>query len=400
MPDMQETKPMPWLLVLAGCIGMFSATATGSTRAPFLTDIAADLQASLPAVANLFGLTATVWGISSYIVGAASDRFGRRLFLIVSPACLALTMLGVAYVDTYAMMVLLVALAAMFCGAFTTASMAEVSVQTADSHQGRALGVVTSGQSLTLLFGIPVAAWLGASIGWRGTHIALAGLALFSAFFMIMTLYLRNRDGLSLQQPKREKMPLREALTGPVQRLFIALAAERVCFGLATFYYASFLRTEFDLSIGDVALPLALFAFGNIVGTFTGGQVADRFTYRRISFAVSLFCAGCVALPWFMWKTHVNITVLLGVVFAFFDALARPPLLAALADVPAQARGVVMGLNSSVASVGWLCAALLGGWLYTGIGFSSFGVVMAVVCCFAAVVVLPDSRIRARTMMP
>lgn len=395
---MTTSSPLPWRLVLAGCIGMFAATATGSTRAPFLTDMAAELGVSLPAIANLFGLTATVWGISSYVVGAASDRFGRRLFLIASPVFLCLTMLAASQAQSYAMLAFIIMLAAACCGSFTSTALAEISLRTPNSHQGRALGFVMSGQSLTLLFGIPVAAWLGASLGWRGTHIALAGLALFAAAFMTLALYSSVHDNNPTRVAGRSGVGLRGALTGPIIRLFMALVAERLCFGLATFYYASYLRTVYNLPINAVAAPLALFALGNIIGTFVGGQVADRFTYRRISFAVALTCAGLVAIPWFVLQSNITVTVALGVLFAFFNALSRPALLAAMADVPADTRGVIMGLNSSIASIGWLTAALLGGWLYTGIGFTGFGPVMATMCALAALVVIPDSRIRTSVL--
>ena len=81
-------------------------------------------------------------------------------------------------------------------------------------------------------------------------------------------------------------------------------------------------------------------------------------------------------------------------VFALFNALARPSLLAALADVPEEVRGVVMGMNNSIASIGWLTAALVGGWFYTSVGFGGFGPLMAVMSFVAAAVVIPDSRIR------
>jgi len=376
---------------------MFAATATGSTRSPFLPDMAAELGVSLPAIANLFGLTATVWGISSYIAGSASDRFGRRVFLIISPACLALTMLAASQANSYMMLAFIVVLAGTCCGSYTSTALAEISLRTHSSHQGRALGYVMSGQSLTLLIGIPVAALLGSRIGWRGTHVALAGLALFAAVCMVLALVTsRTTNTVPVQHNSRARKSLRDALTGPVVRLFIALAAERVCFGLATFYYASYLRTAYELPISAVAVPLALFAVGNIVGTVLGGQVADRFAYRRISFSVALICAGVIAIPWFLLQSSVTITISLGVTFAFFNALSRPSLLAALADVPADVRGVIMGLNSSIASIGWLSAALMGGWLYSGIGFKGFGQVMAVMCLAAALIVIPDSRIRAR----
>ena len=143
-------------------------------------------------------------------------------------------------------------------------------------------------------------------------------------------------------------------------------------------------------------MPLVGFALGNIAGTVIGGQVADRFPYRRINFAVALAIAGLLAVPWFLWRTSVPLTVTLGVLFAFFNAIARPSLLAALAEVPTEARGLVMGLNSSVASIGWLTAALVGGWFYISVGFGGFGPLMAVMCVAGALLVVPDSRVRLR----
>ncbi len=393
---MSSPNSMPWRLVAAGCIGMFAATATGSTRAPFLPDIAADLNTSLPAVANLFGITAASWGISSYVAGALSDRVGRRVFLIASPALLAMTMFMVAYVQSYAALVVLVVFGGICCGAFTTTTMSEVSLRTHSSHHGRAFGYVMSGQSLTLLFGVPMAAWLGGIVGWRGIHIGLAGLALVAVCSMVVGL---SGAPIATVKPAGDggrRTTLKDAMTGPVIRLFLALIAERVSFGLAAFYYAAYLRTAYELPIQAVALPLVGFALGNIVGTLVGGQVADRLPYRRINFAVALSIAGVVAIPWFLWQPGLQITVAISVVFAFFNALARPSLLAALAEVPSDARGVVMGMNSSIASIGWLTAALVGGWLYAGIGFSGFSPLMAVMCFAAALVVVPDSRVIQR----
>lgn len=398
---MSTVNAMPWRIVLAACVGMFAATSTGSTRSPFLPDMAADLSVSLPAIANLFGITAASWGISSYLVGYASDRFGRGGFLILSPLLLSLAMLAVASVQGYALLVVITIIAGMCCGALTASVMTEVSIQTPVSFQGRALGYVMAGQSLTLLIGVPLSAWLGATIGWRGVHLVLAGLALFASATMLAALITRHRlntngGGKSAVSQATAKPTMKHALSGPVVRLFIAQIAERLCFGLATFYYASYLRTAYRMPIDAVAVPLIGFALGNILGTFAGGQIADRLPFRRISFAVAIAIAGCIAVPWFAWRPNIATTIALGIAFAFFNGLSRPPLLAALADVPKEVRGLVMGLNSSVASIGWLGAALLGGWLYAGIGFKGFSPLMALMCLVAAVMVAPDSRLRLR----
>jgi len=373
---------------------MFAATSTGSTRAPFLPDIANDLSVSLPAVANLFGLTALAWGISSWLVGYASDRVGRYPFLIFSPLCLAVVMAAVSIVQTYPLMVALIFAGGACCGAFTATAMAEVSLRTPLTHQGRALGLVMAGQSMTLLVSVPLSAWLGSKVGWRGIHLVLAGLAVVAALAVIFARDRNQATRVAKQADNSANIPVTEAIKGPVLRLFLALVAERVSFGLAVFYYAAFLRTEYGIPIESLTLPLVGFAAGNIAGTLIGGQIADRFPYRRIAYAIAISATGVIAIPWFSWPVALSITIWLGVAYAVFNGIARPPLLAALADVPPEVRGVVMGLNSAIASIGWMLAAFIGGWLYSGAGFGSFSPLMAGMCLLAALIVLPDSRLR------
>ncbi|MEM7404685.1 MAG: MFS transporter [Pseudomonadota bacterium] len=392
----QRAAPaMPWALVAVCCVGMFAATASGSVRSPFLLDMSVDFEVSLPAVANLFGVTSVFWGVAAYIAGRASDRIGRDVFLVFSPLMLMVMMAAMAVAQGYWLLVMWTAFGGMCCGCFTATSMAEVSLRTGDSHRGRALGYVMSGQSLTLLIGVPLAAWLGGQVGWRGVFLGLAGLSL-AAGICTAAVVLRQPALASESRAGGEARPLRSVLDGPISRLFAALILERVCFGLAAFYYPAFLRTAYELSIEDVAVPLLGFAVGNIVGTILGGQLADRFPYRRVSFAVMMVITAACAAVLFLWRPGLELTMVAATVFSFFNAMARPPLLAAMANVPPDVRGVVMGLNTSVASVGWLTAALVGGWVYASIGFASFGPIMAAMCIFAALVVLPDTRLFRR----
>ena len=73
-------------------------------------------------------------------------------------------------------------------------------------------------------------------------------------------------------------------------------------------------------------------------------------------------------------------------------AIARPSLLASLADTPPHIRGTVMGLNSTSASVGWIGAAGLGGWMMGSFGFSAFGPLAAGMAAIAAVLALANRR--------
>ena len=96
----QKIPALPMMLLSAGCFGVFAASCSGSTRAPFLIDMAGDLAVSVPLVANLVAMTSIAWGTASLAAGAGSDRWGRRPFLIGGPLALAVSMAGVALSST------------------------------------------------------------------------------------------------------------------------------------------------------------------------------------------------------------------------------------------------------------------------------------------------------------
>jgi DHA1 family inner membrane transport protein len=164
VPPRTATAPppaMPWPLLAAACLGMFAASCSGTTRAPFLLEMARDLHTSLPLVANLMAATSVAWGITSLLAGAGSDRWGRRPFLILGPLGLGLSLVGVAQAGSFAWVAAWATLGGGCAGAYTGVVMAEASARTVDRQRGRALGWVMAGQSLTLVLGVPLAAWIG-----------------------------------------------------------------------------------------------------------------------------------------------------------------------------------------------------------------------------------------------
>jgi MFS transporter, DHA1 family, inner membrane transport protein len=383
---------MPWLLLVAASLGMFTAAASGTTRAPFLIDMAHDLSSSVAIVANLLAVTSIAWGTASMFAGAGSDRWGRRPFLIGGPAGLACASIGVATAGSFLTVALWAALAGACCGLFTGPLFTEVSRRVAPGQQGRALGWVMSGQSLTLLVGVPLAAWVGARIGWRGVCVCVAVLAVLTVIGMWIT---TARGGGRVAGGGAHVPSMRGALSRPVIRLLSMGVAERICYGLVAVYFATFLQSTFALSVDAVALPLAVFAIGNIVGTVLGGQLADRLPNRLGIFAAAMLASAVAALVLFGWVVDLKITVALGFVYVFFNAIARPSLMASLGDVPEHVRGTVMGLNVTCSSMGWLGAASLGGWIMATVGFAGFGPLTLVVATLSAVLALAGSGKRA-----
>jgi len=367
---------LPWALLAAASLGMFTAASSGTTRAPFLLDMARDLLTNVPHVANLVALTSVSWGVAGIFAGAGCDRWGRRPFLIGGPLALAAACVGVATAPSFLMVALWATLAGACSGTFTGVIFTEVSARVAGDQQGRALGWVMSGQSLTLLVGVPLAAWVGAYVGWRGVNLCIGGLAVASAASLLAAAQRRGDDCLV----GRARLPsMRGALSPQVMRLLAMGITERVCYGLIAVYYATFLQMTFALALEAVALPLAVFALGNIVGTVLGGQLADRWPNRLRTFALAMISSGIAALALFGWHGDLTQAVALGFVYVFCNAIARPSLMASLTEVPEHVRGTVMGLNVTANSIGWIGAAGLGGWMLGGWGFAAFGPLTAAV---------------------
>ena len=372
---------MPWALLAAGALAMFAAASSGTTRAPFLLEMARDLSTSLPMVANLVGATSISWAIAGMLAGAGSDRWGRRPFLIFGPLALCGALIGISMAPSFLMVALWSVAAGGCSGMFTGVIFAETSARVGEGQQGRALGWVMSGQSLTLLLGVPIAAYLGAFIGWRGVNLCVGALAAGGAVFLFLT----TRGRPTSARAAGSKAPsTRAALSWPVMRLLAMGVAERVCYGLTIVYFATFLQSTYHVGLDVVAIPLAIFASGNILGTILGGQLADRLPNRLMIFALAMLASGIAALALFGWRRSVSVSVGLGFVYVFLNAIARPALMAGLTQVPAHVRGTVMGWNVTCSSIGWMGAAGLGGWMLGFQGFAGFGPLTAVVATIAA----------------
>ena len=372
---------LPWALIGAACLGSFAATSSGTTRAPFLLDMAHDLDVAMPLVANLVSLTATAWGITSALGGWLSDVIGRRPLLIAAPFALALALVAQAWAGSFFWVALWAAVGGGCAGAFSGVIFAEVSGRVPDSQRGRALGWVMSGQSLTLVVGVPMAAAVGSIIGWRGWLVCVGGLALAACLSLYFTV---GRGSAGHTRGDAARPSLKSALSPRVLGLLGTGVAERICYGLAAVYFATFMQVTYHMSLLELAIPLAVFALGNVAGTVLGGQLADRLRDRLLTFAVAMALSGVAALALFMWHPGPIVSVAVGFVYVLLNALGRPSFMAALAAVPEEVRGTVLGLNGTSASVGWIGAAALGAVMIGSVGFEGFGPLAALLSLLGA----------------
>ena len=148
--------------------------------------------ALLPHLARGFGVPESAIGLlmSGYAVVVAvsvvplvamTARCDRRTAALVTVAAIAASNLLLAVAPGYGVAVLARVVSAVGHGVFWSV-VAPMAARLLGRRQvGRATAVVFAGNSLAFLVGLPLSSWLGATIGWRCTVLAVAGAAALSA---------------------------------------------------------------------------------------------------------------------------------------------------------------------------------------------------------------------------
>lgn len=379
----------PWAVIASAALAVFGSSCSGNARAPFLIDMARDLGTSIGLIANLMAMNAIAWGMASLFAGAWSDRIGRRPFLIGGPLALTVSMAGVALAGSYGWVAFWVVMGGFAAGSYTAAVITEVTSRVDNAHRGRALGWALSGQSMAMLLGVPLAALLGGVIGWRGVHLAVGVVTFLAALCLLLG---TGRPAGTRAGGARRRTDYRAALSPRLLRLLAMGVTERACFALATTFFATFLQTTYGLPVSGLALPLALFALGNILGTLLGGQLADRLPNRLLTYCAAMVGSTLIAIPLFLWTGGLAASIVLGFGFILCSSVARPCLMASLSNVPDEIRGTVLGFNVTGASIGWLGAAALGGLIFSLWGFPAFAPLAVAFAATGAVLAFTGRR--------
>jgi MFS transporter, DHA1 family, inner membrane transport protein len=358
-------------LLIVCCAGTFIVTTSGNSLAPFLQVIGDDVGRDLAAIAHLISFAAIAWGVTSWVAGTLSDRSGRKPILIASMFVLALTRVGFSYAQSYWAAVMWHVIAGVAGGAFLGTVFACVSDHVPAKLRGRALGWVITGQSISMVLGVPMLTYIGSFAGWRGAFRVHAALAVIS---LLTIIWFVPRDAQRQAVAGREHISLRSMAKPEFLVLLGAGAMERVCFAAMAIYLATFFQQTYTLTFSHLAWVLMLVAIGNLLGNLIGGQLADRFARRMALFASSLLVTGVLVIPLLAWPGLLSLSIMLGFGYSFFNALGRPSYVATLSEVPNEVRGAVLGFNVTMASVGWLLAASGGAEVLLRTGFVGLGI--------------------------
>ena len=380
--------PWPGLLMLAA--GVFLSITIEMLPTGLLPEMSEGLGVVEPFIGLLMSVFAFTVVITSTPLTALTSRMPRHGLLVLVLAVLGLTTLASAFVPEYWMLVAVRIVGGVAHGLFWALVAAYASRLVPEGQIGRAVSVTLGGGTLALVAGVPATTVLGQAIGWRPVFAMVAGLTLAGTLAVWRFLpSVAGEAGTTASRFRRGDVAL-----GPVL-LVCGVTAATMLGQYAVFTYVAPLITDVvGLQPGVVGPLLLVYGVTGAIGLVVAGSPLARRADRAMLVAMAIAALALVVLG--LAPGVVPSLVAFAVWGLAFGAI--PPLLQTrlLQATPARQRDAASALYTTAFNVGIGGGALVGAVLFERVGVQSLPFVYAAVLVAVAVVLVADTRRRAR----
>ncbi len=327
-------------------LGTFLMGTTEFVVAGLLPEIAGDLQVSVARTGLLITVFAVGMIVGAPLMAMLTLRLPTRLTLMLALGVFALGHVVVAVGSNFVLLLAARFLTAIATGAFWAVANVAATRAAGPAAGARALGLVGAGAMLANVVGVPLGAFAGQLMGWRGPFWALAALAAAAVPLIARTV----PQGGPAQQAGTIRAELTALRSG---RLWLVLAACATTTGgvLAAYsYIAPLLTDRAGLAAGLVPLVLVGFGLGALVGSLVGGRLGDRrpHTVTVVAAAGAMLLLLAIVLS----ADSAPATIVLVTLLGFFGLGANPVLMALAVRYAGQAPTLASALTVSAFNLG------------------------------------------------
>lgn len=360
-------------------LGTFAIGTEGFMIAPLLPLMAKDFALPVPTVALLVIVFTLVLALSSPVTTVATGRMARKQVLLIAMALFAIGNVVAALSSSFTVLIAARVLMAIAAGLYVPAANGLAGVIVPPTMRGRALAIVSGGQTLAIALGLPLGGLIGHAFGWRATFLLVGAMSLVAIAGILTGIDRDAGQGIAVAS-------LRERVSVVAQRSVLRLLAVSLFWSIGAFaaypYIAEYLSAVLAFGPLEITASVSLWGLCAAAGVMTGGVLNDRFgadTVVRgslVLLALSfLALAVATTLPSGVSLGLVMVAVAVWgfTVWSFFPAqMAR--LIGA--GVPSQAP-VALALNTSTMYFGFSIGSALGATVLGAGAIWAIGVVAA-----------------------
>lgn len=361
-------------------LGTFAIGTEGFMIAPLLPVMATDFALPVPTIALLVIVFTLVLALSSPVTTVATGRMARKQVLLIAMALFAIGNVVAALSASFIVLIAARVLMAIAAGLYVPAANGLAGVIVPPTMRGRALAIVSGGQTLAIALGLPLGGLIGHAFGWRATFLLVGAMSLVAIAGILTGIDRDAGQGIAVAS-------LRDRVSVVAQRSVLRLLAVSLFWSIGAFaaypYIAEYLSAVLAFGPLEITASVSLWGLCAAAGVMAGGILNDRFgagTVVRgslVLLALSfLALAVATALP---PEASLGLVMFAVAVWGFTVWSFFPAQMARLigAGAPSQAP-VALALNTSTMYFGFSIGSALGAAVLGAGAIWAIGVVAAV----------------------
>ncbi len=289
-----------------------------------------------------------VYGLMNYPAGYLSDKWGKRIFVLLFLAISALSFLLIVLSQTYWQLLLIFAVAGFGGGLYHPPGTALLSNAISSKLRGRSLGLHASGGAMGILLAYLIVSAFSKTGNWKYAVICMAAIGLLLlAYFLLFAWKDLKEENQTGRQSAGNQFPGDTAygfwkVVKAIPHLLFIYALVMFLFKGAYVWVPTYLKETYAL---DVATAVSLTLILPVMGLFSNylmGTMSDAIGRRQSLVIVFSMLVICLLL---MYAGFRSIMIPLLVVFGFFINSFSGIINAFTRDLlPAEIMGTAFGI--------------------------------------------------------
>jgi DHA1 family inner membrane transport protein len=370
------------LPLLALALGAFGIGVTEFSPMGMLSVIAADLEVSIPTAGML--ISAYAFGV---VVGAPIMTLGfasmsRRSLLLLAMSIFTIGNLVSALSDNYATLLLGRIITSFNHGAFFGVGAVVATQLVPPEKRAGAVAAMFSGLTIANIGGVPLATYIGETIGWRTAFMGMAVLGVITLIALRTSLPKLAVDGQTTIASEIKVLGKGSVLLA----LLLTVVGSSSMFTVFS-YIAPILQDETRVGTLFVTSMLVLYGAGLAVGNMLSGRFADR----NLTGTLVVSMLATVMLLTVFASTMQNALLVPPLIFfwGITSFAVVPPLQALVVQEAADAPNLASSMNIAAFNLGNATGAALGGAvIHLGLGLPSVALAGAATSAAGLILVL------------
>ena len=328
-----------------------------------LNDLSRSLGVSVSLAGQLITIAAAVMCFGAPLLAGVVAGWDRRRLLALALVWYGAGHVACSLVPSYAALWPVRGLTMLAAAVFSPQAAAAVGFMATPAQRGRAITYVFLGWSVASVAGMPLAAWIGESFGWRWAFRGIAVLALLGAAWVWRAL----PDGV--RPPALSWRDWRGIFAAPLLMAMVVVTALLAAGQFTLFsYFTPYYRQALGADATQIGLLLAWFGAFGLVGNVVLTRTIDRVGPERAVMAMALMIAASLVLwPWAHSLAGMAAVLVPWALACFAVNSAQQARLALAAPALAPA---LMALNTSAIYLGQALGAAGGGWIVAHGGYA------------------------------